>query len=542
VSRPWQTISAAKLKTWLVDGDELALLDAREQGVFCKEHLFHAACVPYSRLEMDLERLVPRTDVRLVWVDDGMCGLAERAAERSSGLGYVNVHILDGGTAAWANSGGELYSGVNVPSKAFGEYVEHTYDTPRIPAAELSQLINSGANIVVLDSRPLGEFRRMSIPTGIDCPGAELVHRALGMAPDSDTVVVVNCAGRTRSIIGAQSLINAGLPNTVVALENGTMGWELAGFEIERGQTSFAADPSDATRSWATAAAEGVGSRFGVGTIDAGTLAAWLADRSRTTYVLDVRTPQEYKAGHLAGSRSAPGGQLVQATDEYVGVRHSRVVLVDDDGVRATMTASWLRQLGFADSVVLVDALSEALDDGDTEHGPTAQHPSGPDMATTSVGGLQDMLGDPGVVVLDLATSLDYRSKGHIPGAWWTVRSRLDEASATLEAATVDCHTLVVTSFDDAFARFAAADVAEAFSQADVSVLDGGTRAWLGAGHQVEVGFDLATCTADDIWYKPYDLAGDKAPTEDMEAYLTWEVALVDQLDRDPTVSFPTFG
>ena len=70
----------------------------------------------------------------------------------------------------------------------------------------------------------------MSIPTATSVPGAELVLRARALAPDPATTVVVNCAGRTRSIIGTQSLINAGLPNRVVALRNGTMGWTWPGW------------------------------------------------------------------------------------------------------------------------------------------------------------------------------------------------------------------------------------------------------------------------------------------------------------------------
>ena len=68
-------------------------------------------------------------------------------------------------------------------------------------------------------------------------PGAELVLRVRDIAPSPDTTIVVNCAGRTRSIIGAQSLINAGIPNKVVALRNGTMGWHLAGFTCDKGET-----------------------------------------------------------------------------------------------------------------------------------------------------------------------------------------------------------------------------------------------------------------------------------------------------------------
>ena len=264
---------------------------------------------------------------------------------------------LDGGTQAWAAAGRAL-RGVNVPSKAFGEFVEHAYGTPRVTADRTEALLDdAGSNITVLDSRPMGEFRRRSIPTGLDCPGAELVHRVKEVVTDPDTLVVVNCAGRTRSIIGAQSLINAGLENRVVALENGTMGWELAGFEPASGADVHAPDPGPEAAGWAQAAAGSVGQRFAVTEIDAATLDAWQADGARTTYLLDVRTDDEFDAGHLSGSFHAPGGQLVQATDEYVATRNARLVLVDDNGVRATMTASWLRQLGWDDAVVLAGGL-----------------------------------------------------------------------------------------------------------------------------------------------------------------------------------------
>ena len=138
---------------------------------------------------------------------------------------------------AWADAGHELFSGVNVPSKAFGELVEHASATPSIDAAELDRLMRAGTDMVVLDSRPFDEYSRVSIPTGVNVPGAELVLRVHDMAPEPDTLVVVNCAGRTRSIIGAQSLINAGLPNKVMALKNGTMGWHLAGLKVARGET-----------------------------------------------------------------------------------------------------------------------------------------------------------------------------------------------------------------------------------------------------------------------------------------------------------------
>ncbi len=524
----------------LAHGEEMAILDAREQGVYFNSHLFHASSVPLSNLELLLPALVPRRSTRVIWCDDGSPSseLAAQAAARSVAMGWTDVSILVDGTAGWAEAGGELYSGVNVPSKAFGEYVEHEYGTPRMPAAEVKALIDSNADMVILDSRPMPEFTNMSIPTGTDCPGAELVYRVKEMAPSPDTLVVVNCAGRTRSIIGCQSLVNAGLENRVVALENGTMGWELAGYDVARGGTAHAPDPSVDNQVWSRAAAAGVASRFGVRTIDVGELEAWQNDQNRTTYLLDVRTPEEFADSHLAGSSSAPGGQLVQATDEYVGTQNARLVLIDNDGVRATMTASWLRQLGWTDAVVLGSAFDGRMQlSGEAATSATERRV----VDTISPRDLAKRLADEStestITVLDLGTSLKYRKKGHIPGAWWGVRSRLEQARAVIGDATV----LVLASSDGAVAALAAPEAGRQWPLAKILVLEGGNRAWNHEGHDMEPGFTRPTTDANDVWYKPYD-HDDGVPAEHMENYLSWEIALVDQLDRDPTVSFPSFS
>jgi rhodanese-related sulfurtransferase len=236
-------VGAAALRAMLLDGGELALLDVREERIFSESHLLFARSVPLSRLELRMARLVPREATRIVLVDDGD-GLAQRAAKVLGKAGYSDLGILDGGNPAWSAAGFELFSGVNVPSKAFGEFVEHESHTPSVSADELQALMQSGTDMVVLDSRPYDEYSRVSIPTGVNVPGAELVLRIHDIAPKPETLVVVNCAGRTRSIIGAQSLINAGVPNKVVALRNGTMGWNLAGFTPDSGKDNRAPDVS----------------------------------------------------------------------------------------------------------------------------------------------------------------------------------------------------------------------------------------------------------------------------------------------------------
>jgi len=249
-------LDPATVKAMLHDGRELALIDLREELIFSQNHLLWARSVPLSRLELRFAQLVPRKATRIVLCDGGD-GAIERAAAILFAAKYTDISFLQGGLAAWEKAGFELFSGVNVPSKAFGEHIEHVNHTPSVSPEELDALMKSGTDMVIVDSRPLDEFNRVSIPTATNVPGAELVLRIHDIAPKPETLVVVNCAGRTRSIIGAQSLINAGVPNKVVALRNGTMGYTLAGFAPDTGKNKRYAEPSAEGLAWAKAAAEG---------------------------------------------------------------------------------------------------------------------------------------------------------------------------------------------------------------------------------------------------------------------------------------------
>ena len=522
-------ISPADLHAALQDGDEIALIDIREQGVFFDSHLFWAVCIPLSRLELQILDLVPRPSVQIVLCDDGSSGIAGEAMEVLDALGYSDVRILEGGTAAWAEAGYELYSGVNVPSKAFGEFVEHAYDTPRLPPEKLDETIRAGRDMVILDSRPVEEYRRMNIPGGIDVPGAELVYRVHEIAPDPETLVVVNCAGRTRSIIGAQSLINAGIPNEVAALKDGTMGWELAGFSCEHAAARFGPEPSPDAVAVARDRAAAVARRFDVPFADKAAVEQWQAETgARTLYLLDVRTPEEFEAGHVAGARHAPGGQLVQATDEYVATRHARIVLFDNEQVRAVMTASWLIQLGWRD----VHVYGGAIGDWPVETGP--RPPAAPDIELWDTIGPGDVAEDD--FILDLSDSLTYR-RSHIAGAWWGLRTRLEEALLPRD------ERIVVYSDDDRLAHLAAGDLSCLEIDNEIVVLAGGLDAWRATGRPVEPDsgrMTLATTEPNDVWYKPYDT--DEEVRAKMEEYLVWEVALVEQIARDDTVSFRKYA
>src|SRR5207237_5804412 len=108
-------------------------------------------------------------------------------------------------------AGFPVYGGLHGPSKGFAEVVEHECATPWISAEELADRQKRGERMAIFDSRSYEEYHSNSIPGAISVPGAELVYRFGELVPSQDTFVVVNCGGRTRSIIGAQALVDGGV-------------------------------------------------------------------------------------------------------------------------------------------------------------------------------------------------------------------------------------------------------------------------------------------------------------------------------------------
>ena len=521
-------IAPSALRAALDARREFAILDVREEGVSARRRLFYSSIAPVGRLGLVLGQLVPRLSTPVVLVDEAG-EYAPRAAALLARFGYTDVSILKGGVSGWEAAGLEVFSGTNVPGKTFGEVIEHRLHTPNIDALTLKQLQDAGEDLVVLDSRPFPEYQNMNIPGGVECAGAELVHRALAAAPSPDTLIVVNCAGRTRSILGAQSLVNAGIPNPVAALTGGSMAWLLAGLELERGQIRTAPRPDEATLGDARALAQRAAARAGVVEIDRATLARFESEAAtQTLYRFDVRAPLEYEAGHRAGWRSAPGGQLVQATDEYVGTLHARVVLGDDDGVRARMTASWLVQLGYLQVFVLAhDDPSVAFETG----------PESPVIFRTpgrtqwiEADQLAQALEAGRAQVIDVDSSLAFR-RTHIAGARFVAASALED---WLDRIDDPSRQLVLTSSDGVLAGLLANQFRE--RREGVAALLGGTQRWLILGLPQAKGDEGNLTGDDDAWYSPYHYAPGEA-AQQMEAYLAWELQLVGQLERDGIAS-----
>ncbi|WP_322847207.1 cystathionine beta-lyase [Pseudomonas sp. B33.4] len=517
-----QTVTPERLQQWLFDGQEIALFDVREHGQYGEAHLFFGVNLPYSRLELEVWRLAPNPRARLVIYDQNGGDVAARCAQLLQTLGYSRVHVLVGGANGWQAAGYQLFAGVHVPSKAFGELVEEAAHTPHVTATQLAEWQARGEPLVVLDGRPFDEYRKMTIPGSVCCPNGELGYRVQDLVPDDSTPIVVNCAGRTRSIIGAQTLINLGVKNPVYALENGTQGWYLEDFQLEHGSTRRYADAVSAqTLPQQRLAATRVAEQAGVKTVVAAQVRQWAKEGARSLFLCDVRTAEEFAAGSLPGAQHTPGGQLIQSTDLYIGVRQARLVLLDSDGVRAPIVASWLRQLGH-EAYVLAGGVNSDL------ALPVHEAPAHSALPVITAQSLNDALKDDAVALIDLRPSMSYR-KAHIAGSRWSIRSLFANDLAGEQ------RPVVLLADDPRLAAFAT-QALTADQREHVRLLEGGLAAWRAAGFAVQ---EDANAPPDeqciDFLFFTHDRhSGNK---DAARQYLAWEIGLLAQMSADEIAS-----
>lgn len=508
-------ISATELLDQLRTSDhEIAVLDVRTPLERSKGHIAVSASLPYHDLEQRIADVVPHRHTAVVLA--GRPDVDDAAADLLASLGYSDVLVLEGGVEGWTRAGGPLYTGTNVRSKTLGEWIEHRFDTPTVDSATVQRWIEEGEDVVILDSRPTTEYVHHHIPGGHNTGGgAEIAYRAAGVIPTADTKVVINCAGRTRGIVGAQSLINTGIANQVFSLYNGTPAWEQSGRPLAFGAENDLPAPANIS----TGLAEWVRNTFEqahVQILEPATVQERLTETSTTTYVFDVRTPEEFAAGHFDISLSAPGGQLVQQVDNFVAVRGAHVVLVDNgDFVRAANTIQWLRYLHSGPVSVVAYARDSALiHPRRTLDLPAARYVTWNELEQWRGQGKE-------VRIIDLRSSAEYAA-GHIAGSVHARREQLVQETANTRNATV-----VLVGSDSYSPEFVVASLS-----GDLAVLSGG------------IDSAAQALTADDSRYagEIADRTGppDFGPERDRwyAEYFEWELALLEATKGDPHFDF----
>ena len=518
-------ISCGAVKALLDGTIPFALIDVRESGEHNSTHIPDSSLIPRRQLEFQMSAAVPVKDVQVVLYDDDG-SRAKLAVATLEKMGYSKVSYLDGGINEWATEEFVTEWGSNVISKDFGEHMEVLHHVPEIDAKELHDRIERGDKLVILDSRTPEEYQRFCIPGGRCLPGGELSLRITDITKDldSDTTVIVNCAGRTRSIIGTRVLQRMGI-NNLYGLKNGTAAWVLAGYELEVGGDRLelpevSAEGLAAAEAYAAKLAEEDGVRY----LDIAGLQDLMGKAAEeTVYFVDVRGADEYEQGHIPGFRWFPGGQVVQRSDEVLVVKNTPVVFACDGKVRATQTASWYRQFGFKDVFVVDGGVTAWVDAG---HMPdltaVQQIPYGVAEAEQLVNMLapQELQSDAPPVVIFVETSQDF-ARGHVPGSRWIPRGSLEFQISNF-VPTKDTAVAVICN-NGQNAALTAVTLKELGYQR-VSALAGGMNAWRRAGLAVEQGLS-------GVMSAPSDMvpSGPDRNAADAITYLRWETALGDK-------------
>lgn len=495
-----------------------ALFDVREAGEADRGHIFGATFLPRRQLELRIGDLVPARATTVVVYDEGgpRASLAAQALERYD---YRDVHVLSGGTAAWTAAGHELMQGSNVPSKLFGEEVSEHEHVPQLPVATLKAWQQEGRAHVVCDIRTPDEYEVARIPGAYGAFGVDLA-RVAGDLRGKGVPIVVHCAGRTRSIIACQTLRELGVKD-VYALENGTMGWQLAGFDLERGTPKGVLEPSADSAADAEQRTRRLALEAGVNEVSPERLEAWLSERAAgaaNLYLLDVRQLSEYLEGHVEGSVAVPGGLAIQRTDEFAPVRAARIVLVDDREARAFLTGYWLRRFGRPNVHALTGGIEAWRAGGRAvAAGRGRSKPLGLDEMRRSVTRVApaDLASDKGILVVDVDTSRYFRKAG-VAGSHWIPYGWLEARIAQYDVKT----PMVLACHDGMLSGYAALNLAR-IGYTQVRVLEGGVQGWQKQGLPVQSGWPSTLPPADDLVVPPYH-----SDREAMARYLEWEQKL----------------
>ncbi|MEZ4571896.1 MAG: rhodanese-like domain-containing protein [Thermomicrobiales bacterium] len=528
-----ETIAIDQLKSMRETRTPHALIDVREKGEFVQRHIFHAVPIPRGVIELRVPQRIPDTEVPIIVYDeDGH--RATLAAQRLESMGYSDVRTLEGGLNAWEESGGRTDYGTNVPGKDFGEKVAVQRKIPHLTPDEIVERQKRNERLIILDSRTREEYERNHVPGAFSAPGAELPRRIRTIidAPENrDATIVVNCAGRTRSILGADVLIRMGIENPVYALENGTMAWSMAGHDLESGEGAdidVASAPS--ARQIVEEFANRVAQEDNVQPLSVEDFKAMRNDGT-LHYALDARLPQEFAEGHIPCSVSLPGGQVALAADEIVAVNQAPIVFISESGMRAAITGSFARQIGYPNVMFLEGGIEAWTADGNelTTDEEDFEVPGLADAvsATSSItpDDLARSKGDADPLIVDVKGSGDYALE-HIEGSRWVPRGDLERRIGNY----VDSKDQqIILTCNNGVRSALAAKTLQDDGYTNVKWLEGGLDAWKASGRDVVEGLDGADVSVreakDDV-----EMIGRVGPLarsrQDMIDYLEWEIAL----------------
>jgi rhodanese-related sulfurtransferase len=516
-----------------IDSDEqVAVIDIREPLDYSFGHIKEGTPVPRRLLESRLLEVVPNKEIPVILCDQS----GDRApidANWLCTLGYQDVSYIEGGIDAWMSAGldtVEMQEGVystafNRLSKEFGEQVQVERNVEQIHPDELKELLDDeDEDLLIADVRTPEEHCDMTIPGAVNLQSVDLCLYLNQLRNESQTAVV-HCAGRTRSIIGTASLEKLGFEN-VYELKNGTMGWDLAGYELEKeaSRSISKKDLNEVYNPEIESKAESLLTENDIPMISLDEFQDIRDADDRVVYSIDVRTKKEYGEGHIPHTLSIPGGQAIQTADEHIAVRNGTIVFISENHVRSSIVAYWFSEMGFDRVTVFKKGIKAWRDAGlpiktGQNQEPLAEEAEVEEMVKyASAATVSDIIDLNASKIINVGASMDFKS-GHLPGAKWVPRYNLE---MWLNNNDIDRDTpIVLTSKQGYIAMYTAAAIQHELNYENVHVLKGGTIRWEESGRPLEQSTDGLEFDPRDEIPLPYQ-QGDWAK----QAYLDWEEEL----------------
>lgn len=549
------TINAQALKTLMVSEALYAVLDVRDWGEFTVEQIPEALSLPRGHLEKYIAVLVPKKDVHVIlYCDTGE--RSARAAATLESLGYTNVSVVDGGLRGWKAAGYATIHGGSLRGKQYGERLQVEEEIPEMTAEELHARLARSEKLYILDTRTEPEFLVSHLPGAYSVPGGQLALTVTDIVQERSIPVVTNCAGRTRSLLGAHLLWRMGFPH-VYALKGGTGAWRIAGYgsELQSGPGAVPPPASAAGQTACAQFAERAAIEDHISFLSPQELKS-RQDQGELLYLLDVRQLDEYRAGHIPGAHFCPGTQTALLVECFIGVKNATIVTMCDARARGILAASLLQAMGYPHVSVLDGGTAAWTAQGfslasgaphEVDYGQPGWLtrllpglPVGVESQALPIPGLADARAQtsfitPKVLQDRLATGerfvlLDLRSAGdfataHVPGARWLSRGRLD---LQIEQEAPDKNTVVVLYCRKGNESTLSTPVLKNLGYQQVLVLQGGFASWKDAGLPTEQGLgvqaefeELAIAEVGLLGSGPYGYSNER-----MAKYLKDEEAL----------------
>lgn len=315
-----------------------ALIDVRERKEYVEGHWFGSVNIPLSELWRQLSNMIPWKGfpIYVLAFDD------IKFDQIFKNQGYTNVHILQCSEPKREVTG--FVRGEYSWSKAFGEILCHCSDFRELGP---EQLAHDHRQFNLYDVRPFAEYCEFTLPGSQNLPNSNILG-SLKFLQRSKKPAVLHCAGRTRSILGACTLIAAGYAADFYVFRGGTQAWQLSGRERIYGASNIVSN-------------EQQGQSEIISLIERWEIEIScvhnkndLTERINSNPALYFDVSNDDVQRDLSSIiKIVSGTNLVQQTDTSIACYHTPVVLIDNGTCsRAAFAAFWLKMMGYDASII----------------------------------------------------------------------------------------------------------------------------------------------------------------------------------------------